>query len=90
MKFMMTYDFTADDSEDTKARFLETGAPAPKGVTLLGRWHAVAGRCGFLLVESDDAAALFKYSAEWRDLLDLEIYPVVEDETAAGVLKALD
>jgi len=89
MKFMMTYAFGSDVTEGTVDRFLSTGAPAPEGVTLLGRWHAAAGRCGFLLLESDDASALFRYSAEWRDLLDLELYPVVDDEMAGQVLGSL-
>lgn len=89
MKFMMTYSFAAEATQSAEDRFLSTGAPAPEGVTLLGRWHAACGRRGFMLLESEDATALFHYAAEWRDLLELDAVPVVGDEAAAEVLGSL-
>ncbi len=71
------------------ARFLDTGAPPPEGVTLRGRWFTAGHNKGFMLVESDDASALFHYVSEWASLIDFEIEPVVTDEEAAGVLAGM-
>lgn len=89
MTFAMTYSIAAKNWEKCVDRFLKTGGLPPAGVKFLGRWHAAAGRHGFLLLESDDATAVYRYAAEWSDLCDLAITPVVNDEQAATVLKSL-
>jgi hypothetical protein len=65
-------------------RFLKTGAPEPKGLKTIGRWHTAGSSRGFHLDEGSDAA-LAEINAEWADILDLEVLPVVEDD-AAGEL----
>ena len=67
-------------------RFLKTGAPAPKGLKTIGRWHAAGSSRGFHLVEGSEAA-LAEINAEWADLLELEVVPVVEDDVAGAVAK---
>ena len=37
-------------------RFLKTGAPAPKGLKTIGRWHSDGSSRGFHLVEGCEAA----------------------------------
>jgi hypothetical protein len=49
----------------------------------LGRWHTAGSTRGFHLVEGSDAA-LAEINAEWADLLDLQVVPVVEDDVAAA------
>ncbi len=89
MRFMMTYQIRDECWDKAVSRFLETGAPAPAGVTLAGRWHAAAGRNGFLLLEGNDANAIYRFAAEWHDVCDLAVTPVVNDEEAAAVLKSV-
>jgi hypothetical protein len=55
----------------------------PKGLTSLGRRHALGSGYGSLLVEIDDAVALAERMAEWANLLELDISPVIEDKEAA-------
>jgi len=55
----------------------------------VGRWHAASGRHGFLLLEGDDANAVYRFAAEWSDVCDLAVTPVLTDEQAAAVLKSL-
>ena len=86
---MITFPLTHRDYAERIARFLETGAPPPEGVTLRGRWFTAAHNKGFMLVESDDAAALFRYVSEWAHLIDFEIEPVVTEEDAAATLKSM-
>jgi len=89
MKFMMTYEIGAEGWEAAVKRFLATGGPAPAGVKMLGRWHSAGGRYGFLLLESSDPSAIYRFSAEWNDVCQLRVTPVVEDEEAAKVLGSL-
>ena len=87
MKFMITFPLTHRDYKERVSRFLETGAPPPEGVTLIGRWFTASHNQGFMLVESDDPTALFRWTAVWADLVDFSIEPVLTDEEAAPILK---
>ena len=79
-----------EDSADSHAfeprrGFWETGGAPPKGVKMLGRWHGSGS--GFALAECKDGKALFEWTAEWSDLLEFTVHPVVEDRDGAAVLK---
>jgi uncharacterized protein DUF3303 len=67
-------------------RFLKTGGPPPAGLKTIGRWHAAG--LGFHLVEGTEAA-LIEHAAEWADLLEIQIAPVVEDAEAGAVASKL-
>lgn len=89
MNFVMTYQISASDWHAAVRRFLETQAPPPAGVEMLGRWHSAAGRHGFILLKSDDQSAVYRWAAEWGDLCDLAVTPVLNDEEAAAVLSSM-
>jgi hypothetical protein len=84
MKYMVTWKISPANYKAAVKRFLKTGAPAPKGMKTIGRWHAAGSSRGFHLVEGSDAA-LAEINAEWADLLDLQVVPVVEDDVAGAV-----
>jgi hypothetical protein len=42
---------------------------------------------GWHLIEASDPAALAEHAAEWADVLELEIYPVIEDAAAGAAAK---
>jgi len=86
---MMTYQISTADNDTAIARFLETGGGPGDGVTMLGRWHAAAGRFGFVLLEGDDVTAIYRYANEWHDVCDLDVTPVVDDEEAGAVLQGM-
>ena len=86
MKFMITWKASPANYKIAVKRFLKTGAPAPKGLKTVGRWHSTGSTRGFHLVEGSDAA-LAEINAEWADLLELEVLPVVEDDVAGAVAK---
>ena len=89
MKFVMTYQINAGNWDKAIDRFLEGGALPPEGVTMLRRWHATGGRHGYILLESEDQTAIYRWTAEWSDVCDFDITPVVDDEEAAAVLQSL-
>ncbi len=89
MKFVMTYQIDTEGWDKAVDRFLEGGGLPPERVAMLGRWHAAAGRNGYILLETDDQAAIYRWASEWHDLCSFDITPVVEDEEAAAVLESL-
>jgi hypothetical protein len=84
MKFMIMWKASPVHYTTAVKRFLKTGAPAPKGLKTIGRWHTAGSSRGFHLVEGSEAA-LAEINAEWADLLELEVVPVVEDDVAGAV-----
>lgn len=68
------------------AAFLKGGAPMPDGLTMLGRWHGPGSASGWALAEVKDPKALSQHIAEWADLLEFQVTPVLEDADAAQAL----
>ena len=86
MKYMVTWRIAPEQYRAAMERFRDTGAPAPEGVAMLGRWHAPGSRTGFQLVEAGDPVPLARHMADWGDLLELHVTPVLEDAEAAAAL----
>jgi hypothetical protein len=55
---------------------------------MIGRRHKTDGSGGFALCETDDAVALAKWTQDWSDLLEFEIFPVLDDNQIGIVLGA--
>ena len=64
--------------------FLNSQAPLPDGLNLVGRWHGPGSAHGWLLVEADDLAPVHLHAAEWGDMLAIDVTPVVKDEVAGS------
>jgi len=83
---MLSWKVAPGNHKAAAKAFLRSGAPAPKGLTLLGRWHGPGSICGWTLVEGEDAKALAEHVAEWAGLVEFQITPVIEDTAAGQVL----
>jgi len=87
MLFVTRWTVPQHNLKATINRFRETGgAPPPKGVKMIGRWHSVGQDWGITLSEADDAAAVAAWSLQWSDLITLDTHPVLDDADAAKVL----
>ena len=67
--------------------FISGGGPVPAGAKTLGRWHTPGSTLGWHLVDGE-MEAVTQHVAEWADLLEIETYPVIEDEEAAAGISA--
>jgi hypothetical protein len=87
MKFMIAWKIQPGCYRAAVERFLSTGAPDPKGIKTIGRWHAPGSSRGWHLVEGD-LTAVAELEAMWLDVLEVRITPVMEDQQAAsGIAK---
>jgi hypothetical protein len=89
MKFMLTFCMKPERRDEAIVRFQKTGGKPPKGAKLLGRWTRADFSGGFDLLESDDPKALTEFALLWSDVMDLEIFPVLEDQELSEVLKRI-
>jgi hypothetical protein len=91
MKCMISWKIAPGHHKAAAGVFLKSGAPTPEGLNLIGRWHGPGSVCGWALVEGEDPKALAQHIAEWADLIEFQITPVLEDEDAAqGLSKAYE
>lgn len=80
MLFMVNERFRNQDAKAVYGRLDEEGRMAPDGLEYRDGWVAAdVGRC-FQLMECDDIALLQRWVANWQDLVEFEIVPVLEGQ----------
>ena len=89
MNFMITFPLKQHGYKERVSRFLESGALPPDGVTMHSRWFTASHSMGFILAETEDVKALFRWMSEWADVVDFTIEPVVTDDEAGPILKEM-
>ena len=90
MLFMVIETFRNQDAKAIYRRLHEKGRALPDGLVFINS-HVSAdlGRC-FQLIQASDITLLQRWVAEWSDLAQFEIVPVVAgSDTAAALAAAL-
>lgn len=84
---MVVERFKAGRVRDVYARFAEKGRMMPEGVRYIDSWiTADVGRC-FQLMEADSRELLDRWAANWADLVEFEVVPIISsDEARRAVL----
>lgn len=84
--YMVVEHFKGGDAVPVYRRFRDRGRLAPEGLSYVSSWvDTKLERC-FQLMETDDRALLDRWLAQWRDLVDFEVYPVI---TSAEAVKRI-
>lgn len=85
MLFMVIERFRHGDAKAVYERFREHGRMMPTGLDYVDSWvEADFKRC-FQIVKSDDPALIGQWIAQWDDLVDFEIVPVMTSKEAAAI-----
>ena len=70
-------------------RFRERGRMMPEGLNYLGSWvEPDFTRC-FQLLECEDARLVGRWAANWQDLVEFEVVPVLTSQQAADAMAPL-
>ena len=85
MKYMTAWTIRPEHMKACIKRFTEEN-PQTQGVKIISRMHVLGTGMGFTLWESDDPLAASREGLQWSDLIDLKVYPVVDDATIAKAL----
>lgn len=91
MKFRINYHITDQGKYSSVLKTFSSLTPqqrandAGAGVTMIGRWHNLAGRDGVAIVESSDLAAVQRWILKWNSYMDCDCTPVMDDEECAAV-----
>ena len=64
-------------------RFRDSGRLAPEGLRYVSSWvDEELERC-FQLMETDDRTLIDEWIANWQDIVDFEVYPVISSKAVA-------
>jgi hypothetical protein len=89
MLFMIVETFKNKDAVPVYRRFRDRGRLAPEGLTYVSSWvDENLERC-FQLMETDDRTLLDQWIANWQDIVDFEVYPVMSSKDAAEKISPL-
>ena len=88
MLFMVIERFRDRDAAAVYRRFSERGRMLPEGLQYVASWVEVNfDRC-FQLMECDEPRLFEQWTANWQDLVEFEIIPVISSKEAAARIAA--
>lgn len=81
--YMIVEHFKNEDPVPVYRRFRERGRLAPQGLTYISSWvDEKLTRC-YQVMETEDRELLEQWMAQWSDLVDFEVHPVITSAEAA-------
>ena len=81
--YMIIEDFKNQDPAPVYRRFRDHGRLAPEGLQYVSSWvDEKLERC-FQLMETEHPKYLDEWLANWNDLVEFEVYPVMSSKEAA-------
>ena len=81
--YMVIENFKNGDAVPVYRRFRDRGRLAPEGLSYISSWvNDQLDRC-YQLMETEDRALLDRWIANWSDLVDFEVQPVITSKEAA-------
>ena len=82
MLFMVIERFRSGKVKAMYERFEEKGRMLPKGVNYINSWINEDVSVCYQVMESDNLEKIHEWIANWNDLVDFEIIPVITSATA--------
>jgi len=87
--YMVIEHFKNNDAVPVYRRFRDKGRMAPEGVVYVSSWvDEKLERC-YQLMQTHDRQLLDQWMANWTDLTDFEVYPVITSKEAAERIASL-
>jgi uncharacterized glyoxalase superfamily protein PhnB len=84
MLFMVIERFRDGNARLVYERFRDRGRMAPDGLKYVASWVDSRLACCYQVMETDDRVLLDRWIANWSDLTDFEVIPVMTSQQAAA------
>jgi hypothetical protein len=82
--YMVIEHFKDGDPAPVYRRFRERGRMAPEGLTYINSWVVENLERCYQLMETEDRRLLDQWLANWSDLVEFEVHPVITSADAAA------
>ncbi len=84
--FMVIERFRNGNAEPVYRRFREQGRLAPEGLEYVNSWVDPAVTMCYQVMQTHDRALLDQWMANWSDVADFEVLPVITSAEAATIM----
>jgi hypothetical protein len=84
--FMVIETYRDSDPKPVYRRLRDKGRMAPPGARYLSSWVATDFERCFQVMDCDDRAFLDEWMAQWSDLVEFEVIPILTSEKAAAAI----
>jgi hypothetical protein len=81
--YMVVEHFRNGDAVPVYSRFRDHGRLAPAGLEYVSSWVSEKLDHCYQLMETEDRALLDQWMANWSDIVEFEVYPVISSKQAA-------
>jgi Protein of unknown function (DUF3303) len=81
--YLIVERFKDGDPEPVYRRFRERGRLAPEGLEYVSSWVDEKLEICFQLMEAPDVSLINEWIANWSDIVEFEVYPVISSKEAA-------
>ena len=86
MRYMIIERFRDGDALPVYRRFRDRGRLMPEGLRYVSSWVTEDFRQCFQVMECEDPELLEQWMAQWKDLMEFEVIPVITSADAVGAL----
>jgi hypothetical protein len=86
MLYLVIEHFRDGDARPVYRRFRDRGRMAPEGLHYVASWVTDDFRHCYQIMECDDRALLAEWTAQWEDLVEFEIVPVMTSAEAVAAI----
>ena len=90
MLFMVVERFAPGRLAEVYRLLRERGRMLPEELIYVDSWVAASLDVCFQLMECDDPARFQEWAAQWGDLVDIDVVPVVPSKATAALFARLD
>lgn len=86
MHYMIIERFRGGDPVPVYRRFRDQGRLAPDGLRYIGSWVTADLATCYQVMACDDRRLLDEWMAQWDDIVDFEVVPVVTSQEASSTV----
>ena len=86
MLYMVVENFRGGDAVPVYRRFRDTGRMAPEGLRYVSSWVTTDFRRCFQVMECDELSLLEQWLANWSDLVEFDVIPVMTSADAVALI----
>jgi Protein of unknown function (DUF3303) len=84
--YMIIENFRGGNAVPVYRRFRDRGRLAPAGLSYISSWVTDDLRRCYQVMECDQRSLLDEWLAQWADLVDFEVHPVMTSADAAATI----
>ena len=86
--YMVIETFLNGDAVPIYRRFRDRGRMMPTGLSYVSSWITDSMERCYQVMETDDRALLDAWMANWSDIMEFEVHPVISSQEAAEKMLA--